>query len=217
MGARSAGRSRRSGAVLEPSSLRIGSTRRVRVAGVLQPAGSFRRCQLLELPRPAAGGLVRVRVRGGALGDDGIRDGDQIVLDPRREAVRAGRTVLADVDGCAVLGRVAGGHAEGVRLEPTVEGALPLGRARADAVHGVVVGILRKRGFEPGERAAPAPAPAEVAPGSAPQRLQNLRACLRAVAATYRTTAHPRLRRALRDEARLLVRELEREQGRRAS
>jgi hypothetical protein len=47
--------------------------------------------------------------------------------------------------------------------------------------------------------------------------LQNLRACLRAVAATYRTTAHPRLRRALRDEARLLVRELEREQGRRAS
>jgi Peptidase S24-like len=193
--------------------------RSLRVRGVLSPAGPLRRCQLFELSSPAPGrpGVVRLRVRGNALSGDGVRDGDSLVLDTRGD-LRDGQTILAEVGGTTMLRRFRAG-----RLESRETEALPFLTVSEPRIHGAVIGILRKQGFgarRPGARGgdshggsigcASAPAVTRLDDHRA-RRLQALEQSLRAVATTYATTEHPRLRRALRDEAAKLRREIQHE------
>lgn len=207
----------------ERTAVSIERGRRVRVGAVLKPAGPHRQCQIFEIPQGGdRRGVMRVRVRGTAMSAEGVRDGDYLVLDPRAEALGPGRTVLADVDGCAVLRRVARSRSGGILLEPAERNVLPFSRERTGRVHGALVGILRKRGFERAVSTPPALAPStelglppgREAPAGDPPRLRALQHCLRSVRSTYSTTRHPRLRRALRDEADLLRREIDRERAR---
>jgi hypothetical protein len=148
-------------------------------------------------------------VRGDALAADGIRDGDYLVLDQRARSLRTGQTVLADVGGCTVVRRITATAPGKTILAPTraMLPLLPVGGAQR--IHGAVVGIMRKQGFEHLASAAPV-----LMPESLGRRLRSLEGSLRSLRATYRTTRHPRLRRALRDEALVIRRELAREQDR---
>jgi len=275
------------GEVFKPVALRIEVGTHLPVGGLLTPAGPLRRCQLLELPpgrdrhgaRGGDGWMLRLRVRGDAMRDDGIHDGDYLVLDARVGKLRDGQTVLADEAGCTVVrqvrrvpatassagsssgdhagsssearagssneGRVGsssdarvsgssaspGGNLRLERLETTGE-ALPLlrgGRSdriygASDRIYGAVVGILRKELRQPAsQRASQGRELSQVQPQHAGsegpslepvKRLRILQRSLRAVKSTYGATRHPRLRRALRDEAALLGREMARERER---
>ena len=211
------------GDAFERAAMRIEVGTDVPFGGLLTTAGSARRCQLLEMPhvhdRPR-GPMLRLRVRGDAMSEDGIRDGDYLVLDARG-CLRDGQTVLADDGGCTVVRRVrpVAGTGDEIRLEPpaTAGKALPLlARGRPERIHGAIVGILRKalrRGRAADARAA-APVPGSGPPVETVQRLRILQRSLHSVRTTYRTTRHPRLRRALRDEAKALAREMARERDR---
>ncbi len=229
------------GAVFKPVALRIEIGTHLPVGGLLTPAGPLRRCQLLELPRGrdrqgarlGDGWMLRLRVRGDAMRDDGIRDGDYLVLDTRAGRLRDGQTVLADEAGCTVVRRVRGSAGD-LRLErlETAGEALPLlrgGRSEqthtggsdpinngsgTHRIHGAVVGILRKELRQPSSQHQSARTGSDGPPLEPVQRLRILQRSLRAVKSTYGATRHPRLRRALRDEAALLGREMARERER---
>jgi hypothetical protein len=173
--------------------------------------------------------------------EDGILDGDYLLVEPRAE-IRDGQTVVAEVDGQATVKRFYREGDGAVRLQPANDRLLPL-TVRGDRIRirGVVVGVLRKHGFA-----------ARTGPPSAPRNLgarataaargttdlairileQNVaestrtavRACsvgaqraaelkelaqsLRALHATYVETRHPRLRKALLNEAASIMRQL---------
>jgi hypothetical protein len=189
--------------------MRIEPGRRVPVGGVLTPAGALRRCHLLEFPRWRGGSTIRVRVRGDALAADGVRDGDYLVLDQRMRSLRPGQTVLANIGGCTVVRRISATVPGKITLAPTRTMLPLLPVAGAQRIHGAVVGIMRKQGFEHLAGAAPVRTTEPLG-----RRLRSLEGSLRSLRATYRTTRHPRLRRALHDEAIVLRRELDREQAR---
>lgn len=216
------------GGAFEVAAMRVEIGTHVPVGGLLTAAGPLRRCQLLELPlgrdrqgaRMGDGWMLRLRVRGDAMRDDGIRDGDYLVLDARVGSLRDGQTVLADEAGCTVVRRVVRGARGAIRLEAleTMGEALPLLRGgRSDRIHGAVVGILRKelRQQLGVHGSTTAPRARRDGPSVEPvKRLRALQRSLNAVKSTYRATRHPRLRRALRDEAALLGREMARERER---
>ena len=99
----------------------------------------------IEIPASmlGAGERYALRVRGDSMIEDGIHDGDVVIV---RRAQRAdpGETVVAIVDGEATLKRFhpARGHVE---LRPSNAALRPI-RARADQVEirGVLVGLLRR-------------------------------------------------------------------------
>jgi repressor LexA len=99
----------------------------------------------IEIPASmlGAGERYALRVRGDSMVEDGIHDGDVVIV---RRAQRAdpGETVVAVVDGEATLKRFhpARGHVE---LRPANAALRPI-RARADQVEirGVLVGLLRR-------------------------------------------------------------------------
>ena len=99
----------------------------------------------IEIPASmlGAGERYALRVRGDSMLEDGIHDGDVVIV---RRARRAdpGETVVAVVDGEATLKRFhpARGHVE---LRPANAALRPI-RARADQVEirGVLVGLLRR-------------------------------------------------------------------------
>jgi hypothetical protein len=106
--------------------------------------------QRLELDRSAR----RVyRVTGNEMVDEGIKAGDRLLVEPR-DPVPDGATVLAELGGRLTVKRFfrdATGH---VRLEPANRMMLPLVmRGDRVRVHGVVVGLLRRRGFTQDARA----------------------------------------------------------------
>jgi repressor LexA len=83
-----------------------------------------------------------LRVRGDSMVDDGIRDGDYVVV-ARRSTALNGQTVVALVRGEATLKRY---YAEGarVRLQPANAAMKPLTvDARDVTVQGVVTGLIR--------------------------------------------------------------------------
>ncbi len=99
----------------------------------------------VEIPASLAGSGERyaLRVRGDSMIEDGIRDGD-LVLVRRAETARQGETVVAVVDGEATLKRF---HRRGplVDLRPA-NAALRTLTVRADrvSIRGVLVGLLRR-------------------------------------------------------------------------
>lgn len=83
-----------------------------------------------------------LRVRGDSMVEDGIRDGDYVVV-ARRSSAQNGQTVVALVRGEATLKRY---YSEGarVRLQPANAAMKPiLENARDVTVQGVVTGLIR--------------------------------------------------------------------------
>jgi len=84
-----------------------------------------------------------LRVRGDSMIEDGIRDGDYVVV-ARRSTARNGQTVVALVRGEATLKRY---YSEGarIRLQPANTSMKPLTvDARDVTVQGVVTGLIRE-------------------------------------------------------------------------
>ena len=84
-----------------------------------------------------------LKVRGDSMIEDGILDGDLVII-ARRERVDNGEMVVANVSGEATLKRI---YREGdrVRLQPANSMMSPIfAPARDVAVQGVVVGLMRR-------------------------------------------------------------------------
>ena len=126
-----------------------------------QPYQAFRVEETLAVPLQFWAGkqVFALRVRGTSMIDEGIHDGDFLIVAPGPTAEN-GQTVVAEVDG-AVTVKVFHREADGqIRLQPANRELLPLRVAAASVrVIGVVVGVLRKLGFKrPQAREAAAPA-----------------------------------------------------------
>lgn len=84
-----------------------------------------------------------LKVRGDSMVDDGILDGDLVII-ARRERADNGEMVVANVNGEVTLKRI---YREGerVRLQPANSMMSPIyAAAREVAVQGVVVGLMRR-------------------------------------------------------------------------
>ena len=84
-----------------------------------------------------------LKVRGDSMVDDGILDGDLVIISRRDEATN-GEMVVANVNGEVTLKRL---YREGerVRLQPANSMMSPIYAAARDvAVQGVVVGLMRR-------------------------------------------------------------------------
>lgn len=89
-----------------------------------------------------------LRVRGDSMVEDGIRDGDYVVVS-RRASAQNGQTVVALIRGEATLKRY---YTEGtrVRLQPANAAMKPIfAEARDVTVQGVVTGLIRDYGTSP--------------------------------------------------------------------
>lgn len=85
-----------------------------------------------------------LRVRGNSMIEDGIFDGDYIVVEERTTAEN-GETVVAMVHGEATVKRFHQDRNGKVRLEPANESMQPiLARARDVEIRGIVVAVMRK-------------------------------------------------------------------------
>jgi repressor LexA len=85
-----------------------------------------------------------LRVTGHSMVDDGIHDGDFVVVN-RREKAANGEMVAALVNGEATLKRIYNEGDGRIRLQPANERMAPIYAAEGDVkVQGVVVGLMRK-------------------------------------------------------------------------
>jgi repressor LexA len=85
-----------------------------------------------------------LRVSGHSMVDDGIHDGDFVVVN-RREKAANGEMVAALVNGEATLKRIYNEGDGRIRLQPANDRMAPIYAAEADVkVQGVVVGLMRK-------------------------------------------------------------------------
>jgi repressor LexA len=108
------------------------------------PIEPFPQEETIEVPSTLLGKGEHfvLRVRGDSMIDDGIRDGDYVVV-ARRSSAQNGQTVVALVRGEATLKRY---YAEGsrVRLQPANAAMKPLMvDARDVMLQGVVTGLIR--------------------------------------------------------------------------
>ncbi len=85
-----------------------------------------------------------LRVNGHSMVDDGIHDGDYVVVN-RREKAANGEMVAALVNGEATLKRIYNEGDGRIRLQPANDRMAPIYAAEGDVkVQGVVVGLMRK-------------------------------------------------------------------------
>lgn len=121
-----------------------------------EPYQAFAIDETLSVPTTLWGGkhVFALRVRGDSMVDEGIHNGDYIIVEPRT-AAENGQTVVAEIDGCVTVKKYYRGSDGQVRLQPANPEMLPLVvRGQQVRIIGVVTGILRKFGF--GEKHAPA-------------------------------------------------------------
>src|SRR5215471_3506023 len=109
-----------------------------------RPIEPFPQEETIEVPASLLGKGEHfvLRVRGDSMIDDGIRDGDYVVV-ARRSTAQNGQTVVALVRGEATLKRY---YSEGsrVRLQPANASMKPLSVDTRDVtVQGVVTGLIR--------------------------------------------------------------------------
>jgi len=114
--------------------------------------------------------VFALRVRGSSMIDEGIHNGDYLIVEPRAVAEN-GQTVVAEIDGGVTVKKYFRDTDGQVRLQPANSEMLPL-RIRGDQVRiiGVVAGVVRKFGF--GDR-APAVPPAVRAAAHASRHLSR--------------------------------------------
>lgn len=113
-----------------------------------QPLDVYTVEDTLDVPQSMWKGrkVFALRVRGSSMIDDGIRDGDYLIVEPCAHA-DDGRTLVVEVDGQVTVKKV---YREGerVRLQPANPEMLPLMVDAANVrIVGAVAGVLRKFGF----------------------------------------------------------------------
>jgi repressor LexA len=127
-----------------------GSSRPVALLGLVaagRPIEPFPDEESIEVPASllGKGDHFVLRVRGDSMIEDGIRDGDYVIV-ARRSQAQNGQTVVALVRGEATLKRYYGEGAR-VRLQPANVAMKPLTYdARDVTVQGVVTGLMRSYG-----------------------------------------------------------------------
>lgn len=119
-----------------------------------RPYQAFRIEETLGVPTTLWGGksVFALRVRGNSMIDEGIHNGDYLIVEPRPVAEN-GQTVVAEIDGGVTVKKFYREADGQVRLQPANPEMLPLiVRGEHVRIIGVVAGIVRKFGF--GERRA---------------------------------------------------------------
>ncbi|MCK6553726.1 hypothetical protein L6Q96_03945 [Candidatus Binatia bacterium] len=132
-----------------------------------RPYRAFPVADTLAVPTTLWGGkqVFALRVRGDSMIDEGIHDGDFLIVEPRPTADN-GQTVVAEVDGCVTVKKYFREADGSVRLQPANPEMLPLIiRGEEVRIVGVVSGVLRKFGFQ-GAKQGSAPRP----PAPVPRR-----------------------------------------------
>jgi repressor LexA len=132
-----------------------------------EPYQAFAVDETLSVPTTLWGGksVFALRVQGNSMIDEGIHNGDYLIVEPRAVAEN-GQTVVAEVDGAVTVKKYFREVDGQVRLQPANPEMLPLiVRGKDVRIIGLVTGVLRKFGF--GEKhAAPAPVVRRSAPPS---------------------------------------------------
>lgn len=111
-----------------------------------QPIEAIETDDTLTVPEAylGRGRTYALLVKGDSMIQDGILDGDHIIVEERADADN-GQTVVALVDGAATVKRF---HREGpglIRLQPANDGIPPIRVKDTDVeIRGVVVAVLRK-------------------------------------------------------------------------
>jgi len=196
---------------------------------------------VIDLPAGLWNGrrVFALRVRGTSMIDEGIRDGDYLIVEPR-EAADSGHVVVAEVDGGVTVKRLVRERGGRVRLQPANPEMLALVvPASSVRILGAVVGLFRRQGFRaPRARSTAAPARdartldltlrvieqsrrdaealAAARSGRTAERLRELARALTSLSDCYLETRVPRLREALLREAGDIVRQLRRFDAERA-
>src|SRR5262245_17658 len=133
-----------------------------------QPYQAFPIADSLSVPTMLWGGkkVFALRVRGSSMIDEGIHDGDFLIVEPRIDADN-GQTVVAEVDGSVTV-KLYHREADGsIRLQPANPELLPLIVRGGDIrIIGIVVGVMRKFGF--GDKPAAASAAKHTPPRPVP-------------------------------------------------
>ena len=111
------------------------------------PIEAIENPEQVEVPRDFIGTRESfvLKVRGNSMIDDGIRDGDLIIVESRQTA-QTGQTVVALVDGAEATVKRFYPERDGViRLQPANEAMAPL-RYEAGRVQlqGIVIGLMRR-------------------------------------------------------------------------
>lgn len=157
-----------------------GATREIPLFGTVAAGEPYRAFPLddsVNVPTTLWAGrqVFALRVKGSSMVDEGIHDGDHLIVEPRA-SVENGQTVVAEIDG-AVTVKLFHRQADGsVRLQPANPDMLPLvvraGDVSGIRTIGVVVGVLRKFGFAPKRTAVGSalPSPQSPVPDCEPDR-----------------------------------------------
>ena len=219
----------------------VGASARIPLLGTVAAGLPFRAFpveEVLELPAGLWNGrrVFALRVRGSSMIDEGIHDGDYLIVEPG-ETADSGQMVVAEVDGGVTVKRLFTEKDGQIRLQPANPEMLPLVvPAVRVRVVGAVVGVFRRQGFrQPATRrpravasvpadartldltlrviehhVAEAEALAASRRGRVRARLHELAQSLRSLRDCYLDTKVPRLREALLREAGDIIRRLRR-------
>jgi len=135
------------------------------------PYAAFPVDDTLQVPSLWAGKKVfALKVQGNSMIDEGIHNGDHIIVEPRENADN-GQTVVAEVDGGVTVKRFYREADGSIRLQPANSELLPLVvRGQELRIIGIVVGVLRRLGFSERSRELPEPIGVEPHPKSLHKR-----------------------------------------------
>ena len=112
--------------------------------------------------------VFALRVRGSSMIDEGIHNGDYLIVEPRAVAEN-GQTVVAEIDGSVTVKKLYRENDGSVRLQPANPELLPLVVSGEKVrIIGVVAGVLRKFGF--GRNVSASKRPKAAARAAAPSR-----------------------------------------------
>ncbi|MCE5228132.1 transcriptional repressor LexA [bacterium] len=111
------------------------------------PIEAIENSEPIEIPRDMLGrsrDSFVLRVRGSSMIDDGIRDGDLIVVESRRKA-EPGQTVVALIDGAEATVKRFYPEGDMIMLKPANETMAPMRfHASQVQIQGIVIGLMRR-------------------------------------------------------------------------